>query len=232
MRGVFIAVAASILLMGSTQAWAENQFTKDDALADARLRLTLWDCMAIPIGRIHIRPFNEPARSRFIVSLEKAGVISVRNADTSNGDVFQDLLSYVGKDVGEGDLEITLAPNVDKNQIEVRFTNQTCLQTGLKTTNVQLVSYDATEMKRADFTSRKIIIAQGKYDSEGALNSLYAATLAQMGTKAIQHGKFRTLYVYDPFRDHWDFKGMDLGDVREATFRLNLVEQGLSEFKH
>jgi hypothetical protein len=227
-----LAVALAVSLLATGGAVAENQFTKQNSLDDAKLRLMLSDCMTLPLGRIHIKPYSEESKSRYIVALEKAGVVTVKDANTSTGNVWGDLQKNIGKEVGEGDLDIALAPNADKSQIEVRFGSQTCLKTGRTTGNVELVSFDTSEAKAADFTTRKFIVAQGKYDADGAPGSLYSAFASGIGLKLITHGKFRTLYVYDPFKDHWDFRGMDIGDMNEPGFRSNTVEQGLAQFRH
>jgi hypothetical protein len=218
------------LLLFNMHALAEEQFTKQNALDDAKLRLQLADCITLPLGKIHINPYNEQARAKFIVALEKAGVIAVKNSDNSTGNVFQDIFSNLGKEVGEGDLLISLSPSVDKQQIEVRFGTQTCLLTGRKTINVNLISYDVNDVKKIDLTSTKVIVAQGTYVTEGNPNNLYAAVLTNIGTKPIERGKFRTIYEYDPFQARWNFRGMDVGEVNEPTFRSNNVERALSQF--
>ena len=192
MRKALCAILAVLLSFWHWSARADD-FTKETALADAKLRLILGTCLVLPLGRQHIKPYSEAQRSKYIVSLEKAGIITVRNANNSSGNIWQDLSKMGAGEMGEGDLDIDLAPNVDSSQIEVRFGNQTCLKTGRTLSNIQLVSFNQVEAKGNDFIPRKLIIVEGKYDYEGALNSLYEATAAGLGVKPIEHGKFKTL---------------------------------------
>ena len=101
----------------SAGALAEELLTKETVLSDAKLRLQLADCMTLPIGRIDIRPYSETTLAGSLSALEKAGVVAIKNADTSKGDVWHDLANLTGREMGEGDLDITLAPNVDRVQI-------------------------------------------------------------------------------------------------------------------
>ena len=222
-------ICAFWFLALSDIAVAEQQITKDFVLTDVSTRLTLGQCARLPLGRIDIKPYSQQALAKSIMALEKAGIIVMEDANQSSGNVWQDLSSHLGQEVGEGDLNISIAPNADRQQFENRF-GTTCLKTGIVVDNIKVVSFDVFDVKGADFISKKVAVSQLTYDNDGDTNSLYQAYLDNLGTPLIRRAKLRIVYSYDPFKDHWDFDGLDIGDIKESFFKSNIVEQYLSRY--
>jgi hypothetical protein len=47
--------------------------------------------------------------------------------------------------------------------------------------------------------------------------------------RPVQKGKFRVMYVFEPFKAQWQFRAMDVGDIDEGGFRTSYVERAMEQ---
>jgi hypothetical protein len=174
-------------------------------------------CFQLPLGRIHVKPFSQRALVNELNGLKEAGIITFANANTSSGNALNDIASHIGQEIGEGDLDVSLMPSVGPEH----FTKPGCLKMST-IKNISFISWEVqTFQTKRTRETKQVTIGQGTYD-ETDYDPLYLAYQKTTPYSPIEHGKFRVIYEYDPFRKLWGFDGEDVGDIT-GPFRGDTV---------
>ncbi len=206
----------------SDKAIAGEELPKESVIASIEISITT--CMPLPLGLVHVRPSDE-SQIKFLHDLQTAGIITLRNTNSSTGNVWKYLEKLQGAEVGEGDVDVSILPNVDMRH----FIQQKCLKVGKTVVDsVKIVTWDESSVKDKSLTTKKIIVVQGTYERHNDFDDLYLAYVKASGLNFIVHGKFRMLFEYDPFQKKWIQSARDDGEISESGFRSSNVEQRLA----
>jgi hypothetical protein len=210
----FCALIAANGALRAQPAWGSAEVLRD-------VPTKMLNCTFFSLGRMNIKPESRPDQHKNLSILSEAGVIKVTKYYKSFVDP--------SREMGEYDADVEMGPNMDPADSK-EISGRKCLATGLTATNFELISIDSSEKKLADGTTRKIVVAQGKFENVGTPTRATVAINRAMRFKGpVQKGKFRVMYVFEPFKAQWQFRAMDVGDIDEGGFRTSYVERAMEQ---
>jgi hypothetical protein len=200
MRPASLALASAFL--SSLMSHCANAEPTRASVSDEILH-SYYECSPLPTGRIQVRPFGTEFTTKAVQALKDVGIVEYAIVSTESGVTPSNLMNAT-----QATLDVRIAANAPAAELGVN-NGRPCLKTGVQITNIRIVSWDNEIVKIHTIENKQIIFAQGTYDKvfNGLSYQEYLTILDNgLNPNAQPHFKFRSLWVFDPFRNDWTEK--------------------------